>query len=76
MTSDDMLSVSPIWQLGHIGKGVDVFASLRSMGIAHCSVRTTAQLFNPLVLAMQHQRTCAETQRRSVCRTQYEPAEK
>ncbi len=26
MTNDQMVSVSPIWQLGHIGKGADVFA--------------------------------------------------
>ncbi len=26
MTSDQMVSVSPIWQLGHVGKGPDVFA--------------------------------------------------
>ncbi len=26
MTRDQMVSVSPIWQLGHVGKGADVFA--------------------------------------------------
>ncbi len=26
MTSDQMVSVSPIWQLGYVGKGPDVFA--------------------------------------------------
>ncbi len=28
MTSEQMVSVSPIWQLGHVAKGADMFAVL------------------------------------------------
>ncbi len=50
MTSDQIVSGSPIWQLGHVGKGADVFAEAPYCVDASCVVstcRSTCQALLP-----------------------------
>ncbi len=41
MTSEKMVIVSPIWQLGHVGKGADLFAEPPFGHISTASPGTT-----------------------------------
>ncbi len=46
MTSDQMVSVSLIWQFGHMGKGADVFAKPpHCHGQKLCSVKGVFKFF-------------------------------
>ncbi len=53
MTSDQMISVSPIFQLGYVGKGADVFAES-----LYCLTKTFCELFTWPKLSCGLQDTC------------------
>ncbi len=59
MTSDQMVSVSPIWQLGHIGQGTDVFAEP-----PYCSAQVVEHLFVLMQRGAGQKRTLQTTPQR------------
>ncbi len=69
MTSDQMVSVSPIWQLGHVGKGPDVFA--KPPYCAGLSQHSSEMFLRVLVCCKEHRVTLDRQLVRSFTSTEF-----